>query len=123
MCREERPDGIEFKKWGQLTESYLEHLYSKIRSAENQLDDMELKGTSRSMTNHIQKEIKCVFSYALHLGTIKVNPFAGMKRRRIPKKRKETLTHEETDRLLAEAKFRGHNYYYIWLLTLALGLR
>ena len=33
------------------------------------------------------------------------------------------MTHEEADRLLAEAKYRGHRYYYIWLLTLALGLR
>jgi integrase len=43
--------------------------------------------------------------------------------RRVPKKRKEALTHEEANKLLAEANKRNHPYYYIWLLTLALGLR
>jgi len=89
----------------------------------DQLDAMELKGSNRSMTHHIQKEIKCVFNYALHMGTIKTNSFAGMKMRKIPKKRKEALTHEEVDRLLSEAKRLGHNYYHIWLLTVTLGLR
>jgi integrase len=159
-CREERPDGANFTHWGQLVGQYLEHLKSKVRSAENpngysphvvkckksrlghvdvwmnkhidlitpqfvtdQLDEMEPKGTSRSMTNHILKEVKCVFTYALHMGAIKTNPFAGFKMRRVPKKRKEALTHEEVNRLLAEAKLKGHRYYNIWLLTIALGLR
>ena len=43
--------------------------------------------------------------------------------RKVPKKRKEALTHEEANRLLSEAKLRNHPYYFIWLLTLALGLR
>lgn len=159
-CREARPDGAEFKTWGELYAQYLEQLRGKVRSAENlhgfsphvlkckksnlghveswanthldlvtpqfvtdQLDLMELNGKSRSMTNHILKEIKCVFAYALHTGAIKSNPFAGMKMRRVPKRRKEALTHEEVDRLLTQAKLRGHNYYYIWLLTITLGLR
>lgn len=160
VCREARPDGVDFTHWKQLIDSYLDHLYSKVRSRENpfgysprvvetkrsrirhienwaemhidlvtphfvsnQLDAFERKGYSRSMTNHILKEIKCVFSYALHLGTIKSNPFAGMKMRKIPKKRKEALTHAEVDLLLSEAQKRGHPYYHIWLLTIALGLR
>jgi integrase len=89
----------------------------------DELDKMELKSMSRSVTNHILKEIKCVFTYAFHMGAIKTNPFAGMKMRRMPKKRKEALTHEEVNRLLAEAKRRGHPYYHIWLLTVSLGLR
>ncbi len=88
-----------------------------------QLDQLEQKGFSRSHTNKLLKEIKCAFSFALHLGAIKANPFAGFKERRMPKKRKEALTHEEANRLLAEAKLRNHPYYYIWLLTLELGLR
>lgn len=89
----------------------------------DQLDEMELKGFNRSMTFHILKEVKCVFTYAFHMGTVKTNPFAGMKMRKIPKKRKEALTHEEVDRLLSEAKRLGHKYFNIWLLTVSLGLR
>lgn len=159
-CRETRPDGINFKTWGELYDNYLEQLITKIRSEENihgfsphvlktkrsrlshtkswadthldlltpqfvtdRLDELERSGMSRSLTHHILKEEKCVFAYALHTGAIKNNLFAGMKMRRIPKKRKEALTHEEVDRLLTEAKLRGHRYYHIWLLTLALGLR
>lgn len=159
-CREHRPDGANFKLWGQLLKHYLEHLKDKVRSEQNphgfsphvvkskksrlkhvdgwsdthidlitpqfvtnQLDEMELKGTSRSLTNHVLKEVKCVFAYGLHMGAIKTNPFSGMKMRRMPKKRKEALTHDETNRLLSESKLREHPYYYIWLLTVALGLR
>ncbi|OFZ29257.1 MAG: hypothetical protein A2622_07505 [Bdellovibrionales bacterium RIFCSPHIGHO2_01_FULL_40_29] len=89
----------------------------------NKLDEMELKGLSRSMTFHILKEIKCVFTYAVHTGCLKHNLFSGIKMRKVPKKRKEALTHEEVDLLLGEAQRRGHNYYYIWLLTVTLGLR
>ncbi len=159
-CREERPDGINFTHWGQLLDTYIAHIFEKIRSVQNQhgfsphcvkskrsrlkhvavwaethidlitpqfvsdqLDEMEKQGKSRSLTNHLLKEVKCVFSYALHTGTIKANPFSGMKMRRIPKKRKEALTHAEVDRLLSEAKHNNHPYYYIWLLTIALGFR
>lgn len=88
-----------------------------------ELNKMELGGLSRLMSNHILKEVKCVFGYALNLGVIKNNLFAGMKMRRLPKKRKEALTHEEVKVLLAEAKKLKHPYYHVWLLTLALGLR
>lgn len=87
------------------------------------LDGLEKAGASRSLTNYVLKEVKCVFTYALHMGTIKANPFAGLKMRRVIKKRKEALTHEEVDRLLSEAKYGNHPYYYIWLLTVSLGLR
>ena len=160
ICREERPDGINFTYWGELLDSYLDHLDLKTRSAQNphgfsphslrckrshlkhvalwsethidlitpqfvsnELDTMEKNGKSRALTNRLLKEVKCVFSYALHTGTIKTNPFSGMKMRRVPKRRKEALTHAEADRLLSEAKQRNHPYYYIWLLSLALGLR
>jgi integrase len=75
------------------------------------------------MTNHVLKEVKCGFAYALHLGAIPANPFSAMKMRRMPKKRKEALTHEEVNRLLSEAKQRNHPFYFIWLLTIGLGLR
>ena len=90
----------------------------------DQLDRMELSGASRSSTNHLLKEVKSIFTFALNTGAIKINPFAAIKlRSRMPKKRKEALTHEEANRLIAEAKLRGHAYYYIWILTIALGLR
>lgn len=88
-----------------------------------QLDAMELNGAGRSHTNHLLKEIKCVFSFALHLGAIKANPFAGFKMRKISKKRKEALTHQETQILIHEAHKQSHPFYYIWVLTLTLGLR
>lgn len=159
-CREERPDGVDFKHWGPLVIRYAEHLENNVRSEKNphgfsphvvkskrsrlrhledwqnthlelitpqfvsdRLDDMEKSGASRSVTNHVLKEVKCVFSYALHLGAIKTNSFAGMKMRRMPKKRKAALTHVEVNRLLSEAKRRNHRYYHIWLFTIALGLR
>lgn len=87
------------------------------------LDKLEREGHSRSHSNKVLKEVKCMFSFALQMGAIKSNPFAGMKERRMPKKRKEALTHDEANKLVAEAKRRGHPYYYIWLITLALGLR
>ncbi len=89
----------------------------------NELDAMERAGVTRSVTHYVQKEVKCIYSYALNLGTIQSNPFAGMRLRKIPKKRKMALTHEEVDRLLGEARNRNHQYFYIWLLTITLGLR
>jgi integrase len=160
LCREERPDGVNFEKWGELVQKYREYLDENVRTIESangfsphvirnkntrlkytakwfdmhielltpafvsgELDAMERSGYSRSHSNHILKEIKCVFTYALHMGAIKNNPFTGYKMRRMPKKRKEALTHEEADRLILESKSRGHAYHNIWLFTIALGLR
>ena len=159
-CRESREDGLNFDRWGQLLDHYLEHLFAKVRSPTNPLgyspqvvrskksrlrhtqewadthielfspqfvidkfDDMEANGSSRSVTNHILKEIKCVFNYNIQCGLVKYNPFAGLKLRKTIKKRKEALNHAEVNHLLSEAKLKGHHYYYIWLLTVTLGLR
>jgi integrase len=89
----------------------------------DELDRMEANGMSRSLTNHLLKQVKCVFSFALNCGVIQFNPFTGMKMRRMPKKRKQALNHEEVKLLLGEAKARKHPYYEIWLLTIGLGLR
>ena len=89
----------------------------------DRLDELEAKGMSRSMSNHVLKEIKCVFGHGINCGSIRLNPFSGMKLRKISKKRKEALNHEEANLLLSEAKRLNHPYYHIWLLTLALGLR
>lgn len=87
------------------------------------LDKLEQNGVSRPMTFEIQKEVRCVFSYAVELGVFKSNPLANMKARKVPKKRKEALTHDEVDKLLLEAKRRNHPYYFVWLMTLITGLR
>ena len=89
----------------------------------DKLDALEESGMSRSMSNHVIKEIKCVFGHGVNCGAIKENPFSNMKMRRMPKKRKEALTHEEVAVLLNAAKQEQHPYYHIWLLTLSLGLR
>jgi len=89
----------------------------------DRMDVLEQEGMSRSMSNHVLKEIKCVFGHGINCGSVRQNPFSGMKLRKMPKKRKEALTHEEVNRLLSEAKLRNHPYYYVWMLTLSLGLR
>ncbi len=105
-------------KW---TDMHLELISPKFVTDE--LDTMERNGMSRSLANQVLKEVKCMFAFAVHLGAIQFNPFQGMKMRRESKKRKEALTHAEVDILLQEAKLRRHKYYYIWLLTVTLGLR
>jgi len=89
----------------------------------NFLDECEGRGISRLTTNQVLQQVKCVFAYGVELGIIKTNLFLGVKTRKVPKKRKMALTHEEVDALLSEACRREHPYYEIWLLTIALGLR
>lgn len=159
-CRETRPDGVGYSQWGNLLDSYREHLRKKVRSEENplglsphtikckrarlshteawatthldlvtpnfvttELDELERRGMTRQNTNEVLKEIKCVFAYGVATGGLKVSPFAGTKMRKAPKKRLPALTHDEAGILLREAKRRQHPYYYVWLLTIALGLR
>lgn len=88
------------------------------------LDSLEAQGiATRELTRDIQKEIRCVFSYALDRGALSANPLAEMKNRPVPKKRKQALNHEEANKLLSEARRRNHPYFFIWLLSIALGLR
>lgn len=89
----------------------------------NELDAMEKKGMSRQQTNEVLKEIKCVFAFGISVGGLKSNPFAGTKMRKAPRRKLPALNHEEVEILLREAKHRNHAYYYVWLLTIALGLR
>lgn len=89
----------------------------------NALDVMEADGMSRQHTNEVLKEVKCVFAFAISNGCLKANLFAGTKMRKAPKKKLPALNHEEVEVLLREAKLRSHPYYYVWLLTIALGLR
>lgn len=89
----------------------------------DQLDEMEKNGMSRQNTNEVLKEVKCVFAFGLATGGLKSNLFAGMKMRKTLKRRLPALNHEEVSILLSEAKQRQHPYFYVWLLTIALGLR
>lgn len=87
------------------------------------LDEREAAGMSRTLSNEVLQQVKSVFTYGVELGVLKSNPFLGMKARKVPKKRKMALTHEEVNVLLAEAKREKHPYYEIWMLTIGLGLR
>lgn len=78
---------------------------------------------SRPHTNEVLKEVKCIFTFGISTGVLKVNLFAGTKMRKAPKKKLPALNHEEVEVLLREARMRSHPYYYVWLLTIALGLR
>lgn len=90
----------------------------------NEMDQLEIKSiASRSLTACIQKEVKCLLNYAVAKGVLKVNPLADLKNRKVPKKKKLALTHEEANKLLSEAKKQNHPYFFIWLLTLTTGLR
>jgi site-specific recombinase XerD len=88
------------------------------------MDRLEKDGiASRELTSEIQKEVKCLFSYAADRGILPTNPLAKMEKRKVPKKRKQALTHEEANRLLSEARVRNHPYFFIWLLSVTLGVR
>ena len=90
----------------------------------SELDALEASGVaSRELTAEIQKEIKCLMNYGVDRGTFKVSPLATLKKRAVAKKKKNALNHEEVKIFLGEAKLRDHPYYFIWLLTLTLGLR
>lgn len=109
---------------------YLKHwdeLHLDLISAHfvtKELDALEIKDiASRGLTACIQKEIKCLLNYAVAKGVLKTNPVAELKNRKVPKKKKMALTHDEVNKLLSEAKLKNHPYYFIWLLTLTLGLR
>ena len=94
------------------------------RFANKELDALERRGvTSRPLTRHILKEIKCIFGYAVETGAIKYSAFDRCKNRKLPKKSKQALTHSEVKIFLGEAFKRKHPYYFIWLLALTLGLR
>lgn len=109
---------------------YLEHwnnLHLDLVNAHfvtSEMDQLEIKCiATRALTACIQKEVKCLFSYAVAKGVLKVSPLADLKIRKVPKKKKLALTHEEANKLLSEAKKENHPYFFIWLLTLTLGLR
>lgn len=89
----------------------------------DELDKMELNGMSRPNTNEVLKEIKCAFTFGISTGGIQTNLFAGTKMRKVPNKKLPALNHTEAADLLREAKKRNHPYYYVWLLSIALGLR
>lgn len=90
----------------------------------SEMDQLEAKGIAgRALTAAIQKEVKCLFTYAVDKGILTVSPLANLKKRKVPKKKKEALTHDETNKLLSEARAGSHPYFFIWLLTLTLGLR
>ena len=90
----------------------------------SELDTLEASGVaSRELTAEIQKEAKCLMNYGVDRGTFKVSPLIALKKRSVSKKKKNALNHEEVKIFLREAKLRSHPYYFIWLLTLTLGLR
>jgi integrase len=90
-------------------------------------DELNCLVSSEKVSGHtaakIQKEVKATFGYAVEVGFLKVNPLEGMKKRKVPKKRKVALNHEEANKLLLEAKRQDHPYYLVWLLSMFLGCR
>ena len=90
----------------------------------DELNALVLSGkVSNWVAAKIQKEVKAAFGYAVEAGFLKFNPLGGMKSRKVPKKRKVALNHEEANKLLFEAKKRNHPYYLVWLLSIFLGCR
>lgn len=88
-----------------------------------QLSEFEKQGMKRTLTFEIQKEVKATFSYAVNLGLFPISPLEKLKKLKVPKKLKLALTHDEVRKLLFEAKKQNHPFYFIWVMTLATGLR
>lgn len=88
-----------------------------------ELDKLEKKGMSRSNTNEILKEVKSLFTFGLQNGGLTSDPFFKTKLRKSNKKKLPALNEYEAAKLFWEAKRRKHPYYYVWLLSVALGLR
>ena len=88
------------------------------------LDGLEAEGkVGRSLTREIQKSVSAMMTFAVNCGAIKAHPLDRLPARRVPKRKKISLTHEEANKLILEAWRRNHPYYLVWLLTIALGLR
>lgn len=127
----ENPDGLSYNliRKKQSYSKHTEHWASRHlelvtpQFVTQYLDECEKHGMSRVMSNEVLQFVKSIFSYGVELGVLQTNPFTGMKARKVPKRRKQALTHEEANQLLNEAKKRKHPYYEIWMLTIALGLR
>ena len=128
----ENPMGISPKVWNSKKGHLMNHLGKWDRLhldlitphfANEELDDLERKGLSRTLTRNIFKNIKCIFGYAVECGILKQTPFDRSKNRKVPKKNKKALTHSEVKLFLSEAHKRKHSYYFVWLLALTLGLR
>ncbi len=110
---------VHLKHWDDL---HLDLITAHFVTSE--LDQLEAKGiASRELTACIQKEVKCLFGYAVAKGVLKSNPLIDLKKRKVAKKKKQALTHEEVDLLLCKARADEHPYFFIWLLTLTMGLR
>lgn len=108
---------------------YLKHWDSRHLDLMNamfvkeELDRLEKQGiASRALTVEIQKAVSAIFSYAVDSGILTVHPLSNLKRKGV-KKKKMALTHVEANTLLREARARNHPYFFVWLLTLILGLR
>lgn len=88
------------------------------------LDVLESEGkASRSLTRDIQKAVSAMMTFAVNSGALKAHPLDRLAARRVPKRKKISLTHDEANKLILEAWRRNHPYYLVWLLTIALGLR
>jgi len=107
-----------FKSWTDLHLDLINPIFLR-----DELDKFEKNGMSRALTNDLQKEVKRVFGYSVELGVLRSSPLADMKERKVPRRRKEALTHGEVDQLLLEAKRRNHPYYFVWVMSLVTGLR
>ncbi|MGE3263175.1 MAG: tyrosine-type recombinase/integrase [Bacteriovoracia bacterium] len=110
---------VHVKEWN---DSHLDLITPKC--VKETLDALEMRGLAgRALTSEIQKEVRCVFGYAVDCGYLKVNPLAEMTKREVPKRKKKALNPEEVKILLSEARQRNHPYFFIWLFSIALGLR
>lgn len=110
---------IHVREWNEL---HLDLITPKC--VKETLDSLEMRGLAgRALTSEVQKEVRCVFSYAVDCGYLKANPLANMAKRVLPKRKKKALNPEEIKILLSEARRQNHPYFFIWLFSIALGLR
>ena len=105
-----------------LTQNDLQLLYAKLKtSGRIRRSEGRGEGLSNAVVRGCHAKCRMALEKAVELGLIRVNPAIGCKLP--PKKAREmtTLTQDEVQRFLAQAKAEG--YYEMFLLELGTGLR
>lgn len=105
-----------------LTQNDLQQLYAKLKtSGRIRRSEGRGEGLSNAVVRGCHAKCRMALEKAVELGLIRVNPAIGCKLP--PKKAREmtTLTQDEVQRFLAQAKAEG--YYEMFLLELGTGLR
>lgn len=82
----------------------------------------QLGNASANTRKHLLKMVRRIFNMAIEEGLLDRNPAVKIKVR-VPELKQSILNVAEANRLLREAKVRGHKFYEIWAFALFTGMR